>query len=172
MSSSFSFQNVTTLAAPWTGMAPLILGDGRCCERYLQVEEDGSPSLLFDLRLSQTGECWFHQQAIVWNGVLMIGFAQRVYGVTPAGDEIGRLELGDYFGGFIAGDDWLLVATAGSVVRIDSRVEAVWKSQRLALDGVVIHAVRDGLIYGDGEWDPPGGWKSFVLNLADGGSGA
>ncbi|WP_340608121.1 hypothetical protein [Xenorhabdus bharatensis] len=44
----------------------------------------------------------------------------------------------------------------------------IWKSPRCAIDGVIINDIRDNIIYGSGEWDPPGGWRDFSLSLRDG----
>jgi hypothetical protein len=44
----------------------------------------------------------------------------------------------------------------------------MWESERLGIDGVVVHAVEGDVIEGDGEWDPPGGWQPFELSLASG----
>ncbi|MEN5015479.1 hypothetical protein ABEH87_03835 [Erwinia sp. Eh17-17] len=64
--------------------------------------------------------------------------------------------------------DQFLVATYCYVFLVDITEGIVWKSCRCAIDGVVIHAIEDGIIYGDGEWDPPGGWEPFELSLING----
>lgn len=43
-----------------------------------------------------------------------------------------------------------------------------WRSERCAIDGVVIYRIENGVIYGSGEWDPPGGWEPFTLDLSTG----
>lgn len=44
----------------------------------------------------------------------------------------------------------------------------IWRSEPCGIDGVIIHDIREGIIYGSGEWDPPDGWAPFNLRLSDG----
>lgn len=48
----------------------------------------------------------------------------------------------------------------------DGRV--LWRGDRLGIDGVIIDGVEDGVIHGHAEWHPPGGWRPFHRELADG----
>lgn len=38
----------------------------------------------------------------------------------------------------------------------------------LGLEGVIVNSVEDGIVRGEGEWDPPGGWRPFSLRLDTG----
>lgn len=38
----------------------------------------------------------------------------------------------------------------------------------IAIDGVVVNSVEDGLILGEGDWDPPSGGKPFPVRLESG----
>jgi len=38
----------------------------------------------------------------------------------------------------------------------------------LGIDGIIVASTSDGVISGEGEWDPPGGWRPFRLSLATG----
>lgn len=62
----------------------------------------------------------------------------------------------------------VLVTTYKYVFLLNIAAGMVWQSPICGLDGVLIHHINDGVIYGDGEWDPPGGWKPFKLSLASG----
>lgn len=64
--------------------------------------------------------------------------------------------------------DRFLVATYSYVFLVHITEGIIWKSDRCAIDGVTISAVEDDVIYGDGEWDPPGGWEPFRLSLKTG----
>jgi hypothetical protein len=35
-------------------------------------------------------------------------------------------------------------------------------------DGVVVVAIDDNVVLGQGEWDPPGGWRPFQVSLESG----
>lgn len=43
-------------------------------------------------------------------------------------------------------------------------------TEQLGIDGVVVSIVdvEKSLVHGQGEWDPPGGWKPFTVRLGDG----
>ena len=78
------------------------------------------------------------------------------------------MELEACFDEFRPEGDRLLVASGEDITCLDDRGTILWRSERLGLDGVVIHSVDNGLISGDGEWDPPGGWRPFVISLSGG----
>jgi len=46
--------------------------------------------------------------------------------------------------------------------------ELLWKTGQLGIDGVLVHKVSPTRIEGSGEWDPPGGWRPFVLTPTTG----
>jgi len=76
--------------------------------------------------------------------------------------------LGSYFAAFYAAQDYLLVASGEGLLRLSSRGEVMWRASGLGIDGVLVSMVEDSLVKGDGEWDPPGGWRPFVLRLDSG----
>lgn len=43
-----------------------------------------------------------------------------------------------------------------------------WTTQRLGIDGVIVDGVANGIIEGQGEWNPPGGWERFRVKLDSG----
>jgi hypothetical protein len=51
---------------------------------------------------------------------------------------------------------------------MDSDRSIRWQSDILAIDGVVVSHVGPPVIRGEGEWDPPGGWRDFALFADDG----
>lgn len=57
----------------------------------------------------------------------------------------------------------MLAVGCSQVIRFDAEGEVVWSSDRLGIDGVVLHR-----IVGDGEWDPSGGWERFEIDLKTG----
>ena len=75
---------------------------------------------------------------------------------------------GSYFAAFYAGKDYLLVASGEGLIRLSPRGELMWRATDLGIDGVVVNVIEGSLIRGEGEWDPPGGWRRFVLRLDTG----
>lgn len=65
-------------------------------------------------------------------------------------------------------DNFLLIASASELIRLESEGNEVWRCRNLAVDGVVINRIENGIIYGNGEWDPPSGWRGFEVNLETG----
>lgn len=51
---------------------------------------------------------------------------------------------------------------------ISIRQGVIWRSAQCAIDGVIISEIAGNVIYGSGEWDPPGGWLPFMLSLETG----
>jgi hypothetical protein len=44
----------------------------------------------------------------------------------------------------------------------------IWVNTSLGIDGIIIERFSDDKIFGSGEWNPPGGWVHFVLELSAG----
>lgn len=61
-----------------------------------------------------------------------------------------------------------LVATYCYVFLVHITGGIIWQSDQCAIDGVNISEIKDDVIYGNGEWDPPGGWRPFRLSLKTG----
>ncbi len=87
---------------------------------------------------------------------MRIGFQIIFSGIAP------------YFGKFYAGPDYLLAASGDSLLRLAHDGGLLWAAHDLGLDGVVVDWVENGVIHGQGEWDPPGGWQPFELRLESG----
>jgi len=168
MASEYTFIHSPPLDPPWSSMMPVVLGEQNAKGLYILVEKNGQPWGVFALGSGNRGECWFGVDAICWDGMIVIGFAERIYVVNPCGVFVNSIDLDEYFCAFAHSRDWLLVATGACVLRIGQNGQILWQSRRLAIDGIVIEGVEDGRISGAGEWDPPGGWREFSLTLADG----
>jgi hypothetical protein len=63
--------------------------------------------------------------------------------------------------------DLTLITTYTDVVAIKSDGSELWR-RSVAVDGVEINDVRNGLIHGSAGIDPPDEWHPFVLQLATG----
>jgi hypothetical protein len=166
--SEITFQFAVAIRSPWTEVPSLSLGSGEI-ETYLLVSD--SQRALRCVRLCREhnrDEAWFRSEAVAWRGRIAVGFGQRAYLVSPDEPSPRCVRLQRYFGDFHSGDDWLLIASGMDITRIDPSGNVVWRSEPVGIDGVIIERVSDGVIYGEGEWDPPGGWRKFGISLADG----
>jgi hypothetical protein len=132
---------------------------------YCLILNDGAPSYRIDL---YAGDNHVHQEVLVWNDLIVIGFGSRVFvvnlnpGITKTYDQEG------YFGSLYPLSERLLIASAWSLRCLDTSGDLLWLNAELGIDGVIVNHVENGLIYGEGEWDPPGGWRPFVLDLISG----
>ena len=167
MSSTYNFEYSTELKSQWRELPSVPLGEGSTAI-YLMIQHQGMPWLVLAMNRSVRPEYWFRQDAIAWKEVLVVGVAERIYMLTPSGNLICSIVLNDYFCEFSSDNDWLLVATGSRVHRLDNLGQLIWTSPPVANDGVVIGHVTDWLIQGEGQWDPPGGWRPFSLNLSNG----
>jgi hypothetical protein len=131
------------------------------------VEEDGRPVLRLDLPF-YPDECYAFEEAVIWGGLLAVGRGHRVHLAALASREVRSIDLGSYFGSFHPLDGCLLAASAERVFRVGADGAVAWASGEVGLDGLVVVRVEDGVIEGEGEWDPPGGWRPFRLSLESG----
>ena len=167
-------QMSASIEGPWIGMDPVRLGriaagpGAPAC--YVTVDSERGPLLRIDLYTS-SDEVFAFQEAHVWSQFLVIGWGHGVYLVDLRSREIVHIDLGCYFGHAYPAAECLLVASAERLFRIEPDGSVKWRSEPLGIDGVVVHDVSESLIEGDGEWDPPGGWRPFRI-LAGSGTSA
>jgi hypothetical protein len=135
---------------------------------YVLASDDERVRLRVDVYGDAAAEAFCFTAAIWWKPWVVIGFGHQVHLIALDGQTTISLPLGAYFGSLYAADSYLLVASATSLVCIAPDGAVRWTSGMLGIDGVLIDEVRDGLIYGEGEWDPPGGWREFMVRLESG----
>ena len=56
----------------------------------------------------------------------------------------------------------------GNLFCVDGYGKVICRTPNLGIDGVIIERFTEEKLYGSGEWDPPGGWRDFVLDLKTG----
>ena len=108
--------------------------------------------------------------------LVLIGFGEQLFIVDPLRRHVEALPLDGYFGGMYSPEDLeapasgfgLLVTSASEVLCFSPSCELKWRTGELGVDGVVIHRIKDGVLHGDAEHDPPDGWEPFTLDFATG----
>jgi hypothetical protein len=166
---SLTFEVAPALDPPWTSLEPIVLGIRTGAVRaYLLVSADRRPALRLHLCDEAWDEYWFKVEVIDVGDLTIIGFAERLYVLNARGETVSCTRLASYFCGLNSLEVGALAASGEEIVRIGADGAVMWRSPRLGVDGVVIHDVEDGIVRGDGEWDPPGGWQPFLLDLATG----
>jgi hypothetical protein len=146
------------------GAVPLGLGTA---DRFLTVEDETGPRLRVDLYRA-IEEHHVFEEVLLWSGRIVLGWGERLYLVEPEARKTAVIDLGSYFAGLYPGEDYLLVASANRLLRIQPDGAVRWTSEGLAIDGVIVEEMTHGIIHGAGEWDPPGGWQPFRLSLETG----
>jgi hypothetical protein len=155
-------------SSPWQGAVGLGTAD-----LFITISDDNCRLLRVDLYADPSPETFAFQDAVAWEERVFVGFGHSLYVIDPkkqSGFRI-RLDTGwgcGYFGSFHTGKDYLLVASVDSLLRLLSDGKILWTAPNLGIDGVVVTSVENGMIHGDGEWDPPGGWRPFALRLDTG----
>ena len=161
----------SSLERQWLAVEPVRLGDvpatGRTPDLFVVVSIDSGPELRIDL-FGCREDVFAFEEAIVWEDNLVIGWGCRVFVVNLRSRIPVTHNLGSYFGQFYQGRDRLLVASAEHLFCLGRDGALVWKSTVLGVDGVVVDQVDGDVIRGQGEWDPPGGWRSFTISLESG----
>jgi hypothetical protein len=161
----------TTIDEPWTRMEPLRLGTvpaGRgTASAYVTVDSADGPLLRVDL-YPEAEQFHAFSEALVWSRFLAIGWGHCLYLVRLGANEVSRLDLGTYFGYAYPEPEFLLVASAERLFRIGLAGGLEWRSDDLGIDGVIVDSITSELIEGQGEWDPPGGWRPFRVSVSSG----
>ncbi len=160
-----------SIDSPWLTMHPVRIGDIPAGlgtpQKYILLERDGHPAMRVDAYPS-SNECFAFNDAIVWHLFLVVGWGDCVYLIETETKTVTKHRLGAYYGHDYSYDDYLLIASCDRIWRINIDGSIDWKSDVLGIDGVLVSTVDNGVIFGEGEWDPPGGWQPFRITLDSG----
>ncbi len=104
----------------------------------------------------------------IYNDAVLIGWGNTfiLYNLTSGKSKI--LILDWYFGDYRIHDEKIFVCSATDINCLSIDGEVFWKSDPIAVDGIVINSFEGQAIYCSCELDPPGGWVSYKLDLLTG----
>ncbi len=163
----------TAIEEPWLSLSPLRVRVGDIPEElkipnaYVLVELDGEPVRRIDI-YGLSLDCYPFEELIVWRDFIVLGFGGRVYLIAQDSKEFYIYLQDGYFGHLYPTENYLLVASAGDLSCIGPDGAVVWITEALGIDGVVVDEITTETIYGQGEWDPPGGWRPFRVDARTG----
>jgi hypothetical protein len=110
------------------------------------------------------------EAAIVWRRNVVIGFGSHLHLVALSDRAHRSIPLEPYFGHLYPTEQRVLVASAERVFCIGTDQQLLSRSHVVGIDGVVLSEIDGPVIRGEGEWDPPGGWRPFALLASSGAS--
>lgn len=113
--------------------------------------------------------CSPFKQALLIDNLLAVGHEEHFYLFSiNTNQNLLRLKLDGYFGHLYFDKDLFYVADATGLHCIDKNGNVCWANAELGIDGVIINEFTDNKISGSGEFDPPGGWKDFLIDRTTG----
>lgn len=145
-------------------------------DAYLCIEKDGVAFLRCDL-YTNSEEYHFNNECHIQNQNIIFGFGEKAYIVDLQNKQMRDIiDLGSYFMTIQAINDpqpdsnspSILIVSGDGIHCLDGQCELLWKRKDLGLDGVTLDRIDENRIFGQGDWDPPDGWRSFCLDLFSG----
>ncbi len=103
------------------------------------------------------------------NDLIVMGYGNK-FVIYDVKNNVKKFEtsLEWYFSSFkIDGED-IFVASESELLKIKLSGKLEWTAKSLGIDGVIISKITEDEIKGEGEYDPPGGWKPFVVDRKTG----
>ena len=176
---NFSISLAKMPAPQWSALAPIKVGayEGNLSnpQDFVLVSEGDAPFLRIAV-YTPHDDYHLRCEADIWRDWVLVGFGRQVAIVPLAGGDVCGFSLSDpaldtlfdYFCRFYCDADHAFASSGRRVFRIGADGSLMWTSPEVGLDGVLVHDVSAGLVTGDGEWDPPGGWLPFTLALDTG----
>lgn len=144
--------------------------DPTIAARFGIIDDEGSRTQVNVL--ASAGLPCFHDARCVDHFAYM-GFGHQVFVFNAKTKELARHQVDGYFGHMYDCGDFehlpaqlsVLVTSASQALAFSRQGELVHVWSNLGIDGVLLHAVNGRQIEGEGEYDPPGGWRKFAIAL-------
>jgi hypothetical protein len=134
---------------------------------YILLKVGGEYKKAFEIRYEY--HCSPFKETVVYNNQLAVGYEGFFYLFDITANKLLLcLEMSGYFGHLYLDKHAFFVTDAYGMYCICVDGQIRWRNRSLGIDGVTIEKIEDSKIYGSGEWDPPGGWKDFVIETKTG----
>ena len=149
-------------------------------DRRLLINKDGELILILQLYIRADEDGWLISSAfcdfLLNESQVAIICGDHFHVFEMATYSFRSHPLGDYVGHIYSVPDIhsdrlhnrVLVTTYCHIFLMDIAAGILWKSRQCAIDGVIITSIENETVLGLGEWDPPGGWEPFKLDLKTG----
>lgn len=150
-------------------VATVILQEDRSEQEsiYILIKEENTYNPVLNLKLPMEYSFPF-EDSKVFNDTVLIGWQDRfaIYNLNTKRSSI--IALDGYFGSFTVHDDMIFVCSASDIICLSLTGEIKWRSASIAIDGIVINTFNNNIIYCSCEWDPPGGWQPYQVDMLTG----
>lgn len=138
------------------------------------IIDDEGRRILVNVR-SSAGDSPFQDVRSV-ERIAYIGYSDYLFVFDTKTNMLARHRLDGYFGHMYDCGDFqylpvqfsVLVTSASEALAFSRNGELAWMQPNLGIDGVILHAANELRIEGEGEFDPPGGWRKFTLSWEPG----
>ena len=134
---------------------------------FLVCSEHEIPVNIYEIRYEVSCSPFSYHD--MYEGVLAVGFEDTFYMYNTLENKVlAIVKMDGYFCSAQFTDHHFYVTDASGIICIEKSGKIVWDNHDLGMDGVLINDIEGGHIMGSGEWDPPGGWKKFELDIKTG----
>jgi hypothetical protein len=134
---------------------------------FLIITHSDSSKRLYEIKYEY--HCSPFKEVLIVDNLLAVGHEEHFYLFDlNTKTNMLRLKVEGYFGHMYFDSNHFYVADAHGLYCIDKNTSIKWHNNSLAIDGVIITKFLEDRISGSGEWDPPGGWRDFVINKQTG----
>ena len=134
--------------------------------KIFYVYRDNMPFLSVEINLL-IGD--FFVDSIIVGEYLYIGnYYEGVYVIDLKDFTFNNISIDGYFGYFVNNQDYIYILGCENIIAIDIDARFVWKSDNIAVDGIVCNGIEGHIMYISCEMDPPGGWEDMKIDLLTG----
>ena len=134
--------------------------------KIFYVYKDDTPFLSVEVNIL-IGD--FFIDSIIFGDYLYIGnYYEGVYVINLKDFTFNRVSVDGYFGYFVKNKDCIYILGCENIIAFDIDANIVWKSDQIAVDGIVCDGIEGQIMYISCEMDPLGGWKDMKIDILTG----
>ena len=134
--------------------------------KIFYVYKDDTPFLSVEVNIL-IGDYFI--DSIIFGDYLYIGnYYEGVYVINLKDFTFNRVSVDGYFGYFVKNKDCIYILGCENIIAFDIDANIVWKSDQIAVDGIVCDGIEGQIMYISCEMDPPGGWEDMKIDILTG----
>lgn len=111
----------------------------------------------------------FFVDSVILGDYLFIGnYTDGVCVINLKDFNFHKISVDGYFGYFEKSHDYVYILGCENIIALYKDGNIVWKSDPIAVDGIVCDGIEGQIMHVSCEMDPPGGWKDMKIDLLTG----